>query len=63
MTALTSASSPVHPNAIVVAIVALITAFALGMRHSIWAGVGFGMVALVFTVVVNQILVRRSRRE
>lgn len=60
---MSSQSSPVHPNAIVLAIVGLVTATALGVRHSAWVGVAFGLAALVFVLVVNQILVGRERRK
>lgn len=62
MEPMSSPSSPVHPNAIVLVVVGLATAIGLGVRHSAWVGVAFGLAALVFVAVVNRILVRRERR-
>lgn len=54
--------SPVHPNAIVVAVSGLITAALIGINNSSWtAGIGFGLFALVGAVILNSILRNRQR--
>lgn len=55
--------SPVHPNAIVVAVCGLITATFIGIKNSSWeAGVGLGLFALVVVIIVNSTLRKRHKK-
>lgn len=55
-------TSPLHPNAIVVAVCGLIAAALVGMKNSWEAGVGLGLFALVVVIIVNSILRERHRK-
>lgn len=61
MAAMATLRTSVHPNAIILVIVGLVTAIAIGVRNSSWlAGFGFALAALVFVLIVNHILVTRE---